>query len=106
MGVPPARVSKGHLGFSRYAYLFMDGIHVNVQLGEDPEVCLLIVIVVREDGCTDLLAVEDGYRESTESGLGVFRETKRRSLNEPRLVIGDGALAALGRAQRRVPDYG
>ncbi len=28
----------------------MDGIHVQVRLGEDPKVCLLIVIGVREDG--------------------------------------------------------
>jgi len=82
------------LSFSRYAYLFMDGIHVQVRLGEDPKVCLLIVIGVREDGVKELLAVEDGYRESTESWAGVFRELKRRGLNEPRLVVGDGALGA------------
>ena len=76
------RFSKRHLGFSRYAYLFMDGIHVNVRLGEDPKVCLLIVIGVREDGEKELLAVEDGYRESTESWAGVFRDLKRRGLNE------------------------
>ena len=88
------RFSKRHLGFSRYAYLFMDGIHVNVRLGEDPKVCLLIVIGVREDGEKELLAVEDGYRESTESWAGVFRDLKRRGLNEPKLVVGDGALGA------------
>jgi putative transposase len=82
------------LSFSRYAYLFMDGIHVQVRLGEDPKVCLLIVIGVREDGCKELLAVEDGYRESTESWAGVFRDLKRRGLNEPKLVVGDGALGA------------
>jgi excisionase family DNA binding protein len=54
-------------------------------------VCLLIVIGVCEDGEKELLAVEDGYRESTESRAGVFRDMKRRGLNEPRLVIGDGA---------------
>jgi putative transposase len=80
------------LSFSRYAYLYMDGIHVRVRLGEDPKVCLLIVIGVREDGCKELLAVEDGYRESTESWAGVFRDLKRRGLNEPKLVVGDGAL--------------
>src|ERR687893_420165 len=80
------------LSFSRYAYLFMDGIHVQVRLGEDPKVCLLIVIGVREDGVKELLAVEDGYRESTESWAGVFRDLKRRGLNEPKLVVGDGAL--------------
>ena len=82
------------LSFNRYAYLFMDGIHVQVRLGEDPKVCLLIVIGVREDGCKELLAVEDGYRESTESWAGVFRDLKRRGLNEPKLVVGDGALGA------------
>src|SRR5246127_1208410 len=88
------RFSKRHLGFTRYAYLFMDGIHVQIRLGEDPKVCLLIVIGVREDGEKELLAVEDGYRESTESWAGVFRDMKRRGLNEPKLVVGDGALGA------------
>jgi putative transposase len=88
------RFRKRHLGFTRYAYLFMDGIHVSVRLGEDPKVCLLIVIGVREDGEKELLAVEDGYRESTESWAGVFRDMKRRRLNEPKLVVGDGALGA------------
>ena len=82
------------LSFNRYAYLFMDGIHVQVRLGEDPKLCLLIVIGVREDGVKELLAVEDGYRESTESWASVFRDLKRRGLNEPKLVIGDGALGA------------
>ena len=62
-----------------------------MRLGEDPKVCLLIVIGVREDGVKELLAVEDGYRESTESWSGVFRDLKRRGLNEPKLVVGDGA---------------
>ena len=50
------------------------------------------MIGVREDGDKELLAVEDGYRESTESWAGVFRDLKRRGLNEPKLVVGDGAL--------------
>ncbi len=51
-----ARFSKRHLAFSRYAYLFIDGIHVQVRLGEDPKVCLLVVIGVRKDGVKELLA--------------------------------------------------
>jgi putative transposase len=92
------------LSFSRYAYLFMDGIHVQVRLGEDPKLCLLIVIGVREDGVKELLAVEDGYRESTESWSGVFRDLKRRGLNEPKLVIGDGALGAWAALRDVYPD--
>jgi putative transposase len=80
------------LRFHRYAYLFVDGVHVSVRLGEDDRLCLLVVIGVREDGTKELLAVEDGYRESTESWAAVMRDLKHRGLNEPRLVIGDGAL--------------
>jgi putative transposase len=88
------RFRKRHVGFTRYAYLFMDGIHANVRLGEAPKGCLLIVIGVHEDGEKELLAVEDGYRERTESWAGVFPDMKRRGLNEPELVVGDGALGA------------
>jgi putative transposase len=80
------------LRFHKYAYLFVDGVHVSVRLGEDDRLCLLVVIGVREDGVKELLAVEDGYRESTESWVTVMRDLEQRGLNEPKLVIGDGAL--------------
>jgi putative transposase len=60
------------VSFHRYAYLFMDGIHVRVRLGEDPKVCLLIVIGVREDGCKELLAVEGGYASRPRAGPAWF----------------------------------
>ena len=82
------------LRFHRYAYLFVDGVNVKVRLGEDPKLCLLVVIGVREDGRKELLAVEDGYRESEDSWAQVFRDLKDRGMNEPRLVTGDGALGA------------
>jgi len=87
-----ARFRTRSLRFHRYAYLFVDGVHVSVRLGEDDRLCLLVVIGVREDGVKELLAVEDGYRESTESWAAVMRDLRDRGLNEPRLVIGDGAL--------------
>jgi putative transposase len=80
------------LRFGRYAYLFVDGVHMSIRLGEDDRLCLLVVIGVREDGCKELLAVEDGYRESTDSWAAVMRDLKARGLTEPKLVIGDGAL--------------
>jgi transposase-like protein len=80
--------------FHRYAYLFVDGVHVSVRLGEDDRLCLLVVIGVREDGQKELLAVEDGYRESTDSWAAVLRDLKRRGLTCPKLVVGDGALGA------------
>ena len=82
------------LRFHRYAYLFVDGVNVSVRLGEDPKLCLLVVIGVREDGEKELLAVEDGYRESEDSWAAVFRDLRDRGMNEPKLVTGDGALGA------------
>ena len=86
------RFGTRSLRFHKYAYLFVDGVHVSVRLGEDDRLCLLVVIGVREDGAKELLAVEDGYRESTESWATVMRDLKDRGLSEPKLVIGDGAL--------------
>jgi putative transposase len=80
------------LRFHQYAYWFVDGVHVQIRLGEDDRLCLLVVIGVREDGVKELLAVEDGYRESSESWASVMRDLKARGANEPKLVIGDGAL--------------
>lgn len=85
---------KRELRFHRYAYVFVDGVNVSVRLGEDPKLCLLVVIGVREDGEKELLAVEDGFRESEESWSAVFRDLRDRGMNEPKLVTGDGALGA------------
>jgi putative transposase len=82
------------LRFHRYAYLFVDGVNVSVRLGEDDRLCLLVVIGVREDGDKELLAVEDGYRESTDSWAAVLRDLRDRGLGSPKLVTGDGALGA------------
>jgi putative transposase len=89
-----AAFCRRELRFHRYAYLFVDGVNVAVRLGEDAKLCLLVVIGVREDGGKELLAVEDGYRESEDSWSAVFRDLRDRGMNEPRLVTGDGALGA------------
>ena len=92
------------LRFHRYCYLFVDGVHVTVRLGEDDRLCLLVVIGVREDGEKELLAVEDGYRESTDSWAAVLRDLRDRGLNCPKLVTGDGALGAWAALRDVFPD--
>ena len=92
------------LRFHRYCYLFLDGVHVTVRLGEDDRLCLLVVIGVREDGEKELLAVEDGYRESTDSWAAVLRDLRDRGLNCPKLVTGDGALGAWAALRDVFPD--
>jgi putative transposase len=99
-----AAFCQRELRFHRYAYLFVDGVNVAVRLGEDAKLCLLVVIGVREDGCKELLAVEDGYRESEDSWAAVLRDLRDRGLNAPKLVTGDGALGAWAALRSVFPD--
>jgi transposase-like protein len=55
-------------------------------------VCLLVMIGVRADGTKELIALDDGNRESTESWLDLLRGCKRRGMAAPVLAVGDGAL--------------
>jgi len=82
---------KRDLKGREYVYVWADGIHVNVRL-EDDRVCLLVMIGARRDGTKELIAVEDGYRESTESWQTMLRGLKKRGLEAPIVAVGDGAL--------------
>lgn len=75
-----------------YVYVWADGIHVNVRLGEQDRICLLVLLGARPDGTKELIAVEDGYRESAESWAAVLRDLARRGMRAPSLAIGDGGL--------------
>jgi len=55
-------------------------------------VCLLVIVGVRADGTKELVALDDGHRESTESWLDLLRSCKRRGMRAPVLAVGDGAL--------------
>ena len=74
-----------------YVYCWVDGIHLKVRLETD-KVCLLVMIGVRADGTKELIALADGFRESTESWADLLRDCKRRGMRAPVLAIGDGAL--------------
>jgi transposase-like protein len=74
-----------------YVYLWADGIYFNVRLEEDRLACLVIVGVL-PDGRKEVVVLEDGYRESTESWASVLRDLKRRGLTAPVLAVGDGNL--------------
>jgi len=74
-----------------YVYVWADGVHFNIRL-EDDRLCTLVLIGVRPDGNKELIAVEDGYRESAESWKTLLRDLKRRGLRAPVVAIGDGAL--------------
>jgi transposase-like protein len=75
-----------------YVYCWVDGVHFSVRLGDDDRLCVLVMVGVRIDGTKELVAIADGYRESTESWAELLRDAKRRGMRAPVLAIGDGAL--------------
>ncbi|MGF7236132.1 MAG: IS256 family transposase [Frankia sp.] len=85
-----------------YVYLWADGIHVNVRLDEE-KLCLLVLIGVRADGRKELVAIADGYRESTGSWADLLRDCARRGMSAPVLAVGDGALGFWGALREVFP---
>jgi hypothetical protein len=65
-----------------YVYLWVDGIHLKVRLDQE-KLCLLVMLGVRADGRKELVAITDGYRESTESWADLLRDCKRRGMTLP-----------------------
>ena len=75
----------------RYVYWWADGIYSNVRL--DDRLCLLVIIGVTEQGRKELVAVEDGFRESAASWETVLTSLRARGLTTPpKLAVGDGAM--------------
>ena len=74
-----------------YVYVWVDGIHLPIRLEED-RLCLLVIIGARPDGTKELVAVDDGYRESKASWACVLRSLRERGMQAPVVAVGDGAL--------------
>ena len=72
-------------------YVWADGIYVKAGLDKD-KAAMLVLIAGLRDGRKVVLAVESGYRESTESWAALLRDLKARGLRVPRLLIADGHL--------------
>jgi transposase-like protein len=82
---------KRSLEGKEYVYIWADGVHFNIRLEEDRLACLVVVGVL-PDGRKEVIALEDGYRESAESWASLLRDLKRRGMPTPVLAIGDGNL--------------
>src|SRR3954454_17739491 len=99
-----ARAFNGRsLAGTDYVYVWVDGIHLKVRLEAD-KVCLLVMIGVRADGRKELVALADGFRESSESWADLLRDGKRRGMAAPVLAVGDGALGFWKALREVFPD--
>ncbi len=65
--------------------------------------CLLVLIGVRGDGRKELVALAEGYRESSESWADLLRDCARRGMRAPVLAVGDGALGLWGALREVFP---
>jgi len=83
---------KRPLTGKEYVYVWADGVYFGVRLGEDKQLACLVLVGVLPDGSKEVIALGDGYRESTDSWLSLLRDLERRGMPAPKLATGDGAL--------------
>jgi transposase-like protein len=81
------------LGAHRYLYWWADGVHFNLR-GDDGRACFLVIVGVLPDGMKELVAIDDGVRESEQSWYELLVHLRDRQglTTAPQLAIGDGAL--------------
>jgi putative transposase len=79
------------LSATDYVYVWADGIHLRIRL-EEAKAAVLVVMGVRADGTKELIAMADGYRESSQAWASLLRDCQRRGMHAPVLAVGDGAL--------------
>ncbi len=80
------------LSAKRYVYFWADGIYFQPRLDKDRQ-CILVIIGADDRGRKEVLAIDDGYRESAQSWRELLLDLKKRGLViPPELATGDGAL--------------
>ena len=84
----------------KYLYVWADGVYPKAG-PKDDQMAVLVIVGLNRHGQKELLALEEGYRESAESWREVFRDLKGRGLRWIGLVIADG-VPGLWKAQRDV----
>jgi len=79
------------LSHKRYVYIWADGVHFHVR-SSDAHACVLVLVGVTDLGKKELIAVQVGYRESSEHWRNIIRNLKDQGLKvAPELVMADGA---------------
>jgi putative transposase len=81
------------LSVRRYVYLWADGVYFTPRLDHDRQ-CILVLMGADAQGHKELLAIDDGYRESTQSWreLLIRLRDKNGLVLDPELATGNGAL--------------
>jgi len=84
--------SQRDLADKQYVYIWADGVYFNIRL-EDGRQCILVLMGATAEGKKELIAIQDGQRESEQSWKELLLSVKARGLTiDPKLAVGDGAL--------------
>ena len=94
--------SVAPLGQLEVVYMWVDGVYVKAGF-EREKAAVLVALAALSDGSKVVLNAVPGYRESTKSWSEVLRDLRRRGLNCPRLVVGDGHLGIWGALRNVFP---
>ena len=95
--------NRRDLSDKKYVYWWADGVYSKVRM--DDKLCLLVIIGTTEKGVKELVAVEDGYRESEASWHEVLAGLRARGLEKgPKLAVGDGALGFWNALRKEYPE--
>ena len=91
------------LSDKHYVYWWVDGIYLTARM-ESEKTCMLVIIGATVDGKKELVAFDDGFRESAESWAELLRDIKRRGLVAgPELATGDGAMGFWSALEKEFP---
>ena len=83
-----------------YLYVWADGVYPKAG-PKDDSMAVLVLVGLNRKGEKEILALEEGYRESAESWRDLLRNIKKRGVAWIGMLIADGALG-LWNAQRDV----
>lgn len=72
-----------------YLYVWADGVYPKAG-PKDETMAILVVVGLNRNGYKEILAIEEGYRESEQSWRDVFKGLKKRGVQWFGLTIGDG----------------
>lgn len=98
-----AAFEKQDLSERKYVYIWCDGIYLKAGLGTE-KACLMVLIGADTEGKKHLIALREGYRESTASWSELIKDCRARGLNQPACWIADGALGLWAAIDQQSPD--
>jgi transposase-like protein len=99
--------NRRDLSDKQYAYVWADGIHAKVRLEDaaNQKQCFLVLMGATADGQKELIAVQDGYRESEQSWSELLTDLKQRGLaSAPKIAVGDGAMGFWAALRKVFPE--